>query len=228
MAHFVIQTHGRLQEYVAHEKGYFTDAGLTDYSFSTVALKPTDPVSPSGAYQSYEAGRAASVSCACHWTVNMAAANGHGKLWAACYSLTPAGIYVAQDSAIKGLSYLADVAVDVGYQSGSHYATIQALEPHVGTEIRIVLAHEREPSVAARANDGPILGCTRLAGVLQHVENVRARLAVDGTCQRLRVDDLRGLHCQDRNLPVRRQQVEVAALQAAQNHPGERQRLRLH
>lgn len=32
MAKFTIQPHGRLQEWIAHEKGYFRDAGL-DYEF---------------------------------------------------------------------------------------------------------------------------------------------------------------------------------------------------
>ena len=128
MVQFVIHTHGRLQESVAHEKGYFAEAGLTDYVMNTVALPPSPPGRPSGAYQSYEAGKSASVSCACHWTVNIAAANGHGKLWSGCYSLTPAGIFVAEQSAIRRIADLADVAVDVGYQSGSHYATLQAME----------------------------------------------------------------------------------------------------
>jgi len=32
MTKFTIQPHGRLQEWIAHEKGYFSDAGL-DYEF---------------------------------------------------------------------------------------------------------------------------------------------------------------------------------------------------
>ena len=32
---FIIQTHGRLHEWVADEKGYFTDEGL-DYEFRTL------------------------------------------------------------------------------------------------------------------------------------------------------------------------------------------------
>ena len=30
MATFIIQPHGRLQEWIAHEKGYFRDEGLDD------------------------------------------------------------------------------------------------------------------------------------------------------------------------------------------------------
>ena len=36
MAKFIIQPHGRLQEWIAHEKGYFRDEGL-DYEFATAA-----------------------------------------------------------------------------------------------------------------------------------------------------------------------------------------------
>jgi NitT/TauT family transport system substrate-binding protein len=32
MTKFIIQPHGRLQEWIAHEKGYFRDEGL-DYDF---------------------------------------------------------------------------------------------------------------------------------------------------------------------------------------------------
>ena len=32
MGKFIIQPHGRLQEWIAHEKGYFRDEGL-DYEF---------------------------------------------------------------------------------------------------------------------------------------------------------------------------------------------------
>jgi len=145
MSQFVIHTHGRLQEWVAEEKGYFAEAGLEDYALQTMTLPAVDAAKPEGAYQSFESGRNASVSCACHWTVNMAAANGHGKLWADCYSVSPAGIFVAADSSYRRLGDLANVAVDVGYQSGSHYATIQALETRVEKD-EIKLAFTGRPN----------------------------------------------------------------------------------
>lgn len=137
---FVVNPHGRLQEWVADEKGYFTEAGLTDYTLAAHDLltknapKITHPTAAiednkSGAYQTYEAGRDASISCACHWTVNMAASENHGKLWGECYSVTPCAIVVPADSAIQTPQDLAGIEVHVGYQSGSHYTTIQALEP---------------------------------------------------------------------------------------------------
>lgn len=125
---FRIHTHGRLQEWVADAKGYFIEEGLTDFSLGQVTLPSSPPDAPAGAYQSYEQGRDASISCACHWTVNMAASNAHGRLYGDAYSVSPCGIFVPADSGITRLKDLAGVAVDVGYQSGSHYTTIQAME----------------------------------------------------------------------------------------------------
>lgn len=144
MGRFIIHTHQRLQEWVAEEKGYFRAEGLTDYVMKPgrVPQPPRQEAPPLnstpdikvGAYQSYEQGRDASVSCACHWTVNMAASNEHGRLWGECYSVSPGGIFVQPDSAIRRPEDLAGVDIHVGYQSGSHYTTIQALEPFLPFE----------------------------------------------------------------------------------------------
>jgi hypothetical protein len=87
-----------------------------------------------GAYQSFEEGRNSDVSCACHWTVNVAASNRHGKLYADVYSVAPSGIFVPADSPLEVPEDLADVPISVGYQSGSHYSTIQALEQYLSAE----------------------------------------------------------------------------------------------
>jgi hypothetical protein len=132
---FIIQPHFRLQEWVAEEKGYFKDEGL-DYIFQET-VKSTEGKShdkegkTSGAFQTFEAGRTSDVNCACHWTVNVAASKGHGKLWADIYSVAPSGIFVPADSKIKTPEDLAGVPISVGFQSGSHYSTIQALEPYL-------------------------------------------------------------------------------------------------
>jgi ABC-type nitrate/sulfonate/bicarbonate transport system substrate-binding protein len=137
MSKFRIQSHGRLQEWVAEEKGYFKDEGL-DYEFlvKPIAAWSNDDRSTEsapaelrqGAYESYEAGRGCHVSAACHWTVGMAASAGHGRMWAHAYSVTPAGIYVSPESPIKEPTDLANVEVTVGYHSGSHFSTVQGLE----------------------------------------------------------------------------------------------------
>jgi ABC-type nitrate/sulfonate/bicarbonate transport system substrate-binding protein len=87
-----------------------------------------------GAYQSFEEGRKANVSCACHWTVNVAASNGHGKMYTDVYSVAPGGIFVPADSKVKTAADLAGMPISVGFQSGSHYATVQALEVYLTPE----------------------------------------------------------------------------------------------
>ncbi len=131
MSKFVIGPHMRLHEWVAEEKGFFDDEGL-DYVFreqlSSEDGRYHDLGDKVGAYQTFEEGRTCDVSAACHWTVNAAAAAGHGKLYPACYSVAPCGIFVPADSEIRAPEDLASVPISVGYQSGSHYSTIQALE----------------------------------------------------------------------------------------------------
>ncbi len=133
MAKFVIEPHFRLQEWVAEEKGYFRAEGL-DYEFREL-IRSTEGQHHNkvneGAFQSIEKGRTADVSCACHWTVNVAASRGHAKLYADLYSVAPSGIFVAPGSSINGPADLAGVPISVGFQSGSHYSVIQALEQYM-------------------------------------------------------------------------------------------------
>jgi len=137
MAKFKIEPHFRLQEWVAEEKGYFRDEGL-DYEFKEFIRSSGGAhhvtSGHSGAFQSIEKGRESNVTCACHWTVNVAASRGHTKLFADAYSVAPSGIFVHADSALLTPADLAGVAVSVGFQSGSHYATIQALESYLARD----------------------------------------------------------------------------------------------
>src|SRR5450755_3865062 len=141
MAKFVVEPHFRLQEWVAEEKGYFRDQGL-DYEFREL-IRSTEgkhhDKGGSGAFQSIEQGREADVSCACHWTVNVAASTGHTKLYADLYSVAPSGIFVPADSKVRNPADLAHVPISVGFQSGSHYSTIQALEQYMpASEINLI------------------------------------------------------------------------------------------
>lgn len=137
MGKFIITPHMRLQEWVADAKGYFKAEGL-DYQFtdelSSKHGNKHDLPEKVGAYQTFEEGRSSNISCACHWTVDVAASNGHGKLYADAYSISPAGVFVPPESPIQKADDLADVPISVGYQSGSHYSTIQALEPFMNRE----------------------------------------------------------------------------------------------
>jgi ABC-type nitrate/sulfonate/bicarbonate transport system substrate-binding protein len=137
MAKFRIQSHGRLQEWVAEEKGYFKGEGL-DYEFlvkpiitwaadvDTVESTPVDI--QRGAFESIEDGRGCNLSAACHWTVNMAASAGHGKMWGHAYSVAPSGIFVPSESPVRSPEELANIPITVGYHSGSHFSTLQGLE----------------------------------------------------------------------------------------------------
>ena len=139
MSKFRIEPHGRLQEWVAEENGYFKDEGL-DYeflvSYATQAsgyalVQSTETATPEikrGAFENMERGRAADISCACHWAVNMASSSGHGRMWEHAYSVTPSAIVVPAESWVKKPRDLANVEVGVGYHSGSYFSAIQALE----------------------------------------------------------------------------------------------------
>jgi NitT/TauT family transport system substrate-binding protein len=132
---FKIMPHGRLHEWVADEEGYFAAEGL-DYAFVQegdygMSLRERDEAGEirSGAFETFGAGRSgANVSCACHWATNAAANEGAGRLISSVYSVAPSGVMVAPDSPIRRPEDLAGVPVGVGYHSGSHFATLQALE----------------------------------------------------------------------------------------------------
>jgi NitT/TauT family transport system substrate-binding protein len=139
MGNFRISTHGRLQDWIAAEKGYFDDEGLR-YAMDVKLLEnaeqdippgvPTAPDVRVGAYELYRSGGGGKkdMSCACHWAVNQAATDAAGRMWGHAYSVLPSAIYVPADSEIRGPEDLAEVEVAVGYHSGSHFSTIQALE----------------------------------------------------------------------------------------------------
>ncbi|WP_428488817.1 hypothetical protein [Rhodopila sp.] len=191
MASFTIHTHGRLQEWVAEENGYFAAEGLTDYALSSHGLisptharahaVPAIPDNRQGAYQSYQQGRDASVSCACHWTVNKAASAEFGRLWGECYTVTPCAIFVPAGSAIGTPEDLADVAVHVGYQSGSHYTTIQALEPFLPAD-RIKLAFGGSPADRVdQLLDGSATAATVFGAQYYLMEQLGFRKIADAT-----------------------------------------------
>ena len=142
MGKFTIQPHGRLQEWIADEKGYFREEGL-DYEFghglSATSEKRVDQSGAvaevrSGAFESYRQGGGnkgvkSDISCACHWAVNQASAQHIGTMWGKSYVVTPGGIMVPPESPIRTPEDLAGQEIAVGYHSGSHFTTIQALEP---------------------------------------------------------------------------------------------------
>ena len=147
MARFIIQPHGRPQEWIADAKGYFRDEGL-DYEFrhglSAESAKRVDTSGQiaevrAGAFESYQQGGGnkgvkSDISCACHWTVNQAAAQRIGTMWGKSYVVTPGGIMVPPESPITLPEHLAGQEIAVGYHSGSHFTTVQALEPFIARD----------------------------------------------------------------------------------------------
>src|SRR5262245_41836411 len=127
MSEFIIRPHGRLHDWIADEQGYFREEGLS-YRLVGDAERANreeqvDPTTGalcevrSGAYEMYQEGggsKGAShsdISCACHWTVNEAAAKQSGRMWGNAYSLMPAAVMVRQDSPIRKPADLAGVEI---------------------------------------------------------------------------------------------------------------------
>jgi len=71
------------------------------------------------------------MSCACHWAVNQAATDAAGRMWGHAYSVAAEREFRARRVRHPQARDLAGVDVAVGYHSGSHFATIQALEAFV-------------------------------------------------------------------------------------------------
>jgi hypothetical protein len=185
MARFVIAPHMRLHEWVAEEKGYFADAGL-DYEFRDELRSPTgrrhDLGDRVGAYQTIEKGRTSDVSCACHWTVNVAASVGHGKLYADCYSVAPAGIFVPADSPVTAPEQLAGVPISVGFQSGSHYSAIQALEQYMPiADIKLSFADGLLFRRMEKLIDGEVPAVSLFSGPYYFAEQLGFRKVIDTT-----------------------------------------------
>jgi len=135
-----------------------------------------------GAYQTFEKGRSSDVSCACHWTVNVAAASGHGRLYGKLYSVSPCGIFVPADSDIKKPEDLANVPISVGYQSGSHYSTIQALEPFLAPEeIKLTFSDGLLFRRMEHMIDGNIPAVSLFSGPYYFMEQLGFRKIVDTT-----------------------------------------------
>jgi ABC-type nitrate/sulfonate/bicarbonate transport system substrate-binding protein len=185
MSKFIIEPHFRLQEWVAEEKGYFRDEGL-DHEFKEF-IRASDgkhhvTAGKSGAFQSIEKGRASNVTCACHWTVNVAASRGHTKLYADAYSVAPSAIFVPADSPVRTPADLAGVPISVGYQSGSHYATIQSLEQYMPAD-KIKLSFD-EGMLFNRMEaflDGKSQAATLFSGPYYFAEQLGFRKIIDNT-----------------------------------------------
>jgi NitT/TauT family transport system substrate-binding protein len=187
MAKFRVATHGRLQEWVAQEKGYYEAEGL-DYEFAVYAEMQASWGAPSvggevkyGALESFQDGRACEISSACHWAVNQSSSSGKGRMWGHSYSVTPSGIFVPPESPVRKPTDLRGVEIGVGYHSGSHFSTLQMLDP-------IIPAREVKLKFIGRPSDrlnhlvDREIGAANLFGAQQYVgEQLGFRKIVDTT-----------------------------------------------
>ena len=185
MAKFIIEPHFRLQEWVAEEKGYFAAEGL-DYEFRELIRSSAGQHhlkgDKMGAFQSIEQGREADVSCACHWTVNVAASKGRAKLYADAYSVAPSGIFVAASSPVRTPADLAGVPISVGFQSGSHYSTIQALEQYMpADQIRLSFSDGMLFGRMEKLIEGEVPAAALFSGPYYFAEQLGFRKIIDTT-----------------------------------------------
>ena len=122
------------------------------------------------------------MSCACHWTVNVAASSGHTKLYSDLYSVAPSGIFVPADSKVRTPADLAGVPISVGFQSGSHYSTIQALEQYIPPgEINLLFEDGMLFSRMERFIDGKSPAAALFNGPYYLAEQLGFRKIIDTT-----------------------------------------------
>ena len=185
MEKFLIAPHMRLHEWVAEEKGYFEEEGL-DFEYveqlTRKNAKAHDLGDKVGAYQTFEKGRTCDVSSACHWTVNIAASAGHGQIYTDAYSVSPCGIFVHPSSGVEKPEDLANVPISVGYQSGSHYSTIQALEQFLDPrEINLSFKDGLLFSRMEKLIDGEIPACSLFSGTYYFLDQLGFKKIVETT-----------------------------------------------
>ena len=132
---FIIEPHFRLQEWVAEEKGYFKDEGL-DYVFQEL-VQSTDGAHH---YKGDKVGRYAVVrarpqfGCELRLPLDRRGRGVEGQGPALCRRLFGRAVRrvrAARSRRSSGPRIWPASPSAVGYQSGSHYSTIQALEQYM-------------------------------------------------------------------------------------------------
>src|SRR2546429_4848760 len=132
--------------------------------------------------QGNERRGARSVRGACRWTVNVAAAPGHGKRYPDAYSVAPCGVFVPPASDIRHPSQLKGVPISVGYQSGSHSSTIQGLEQYMSLDdIKLSFADGLLFSRLEKLIDGKVPAASLFSGPYYFLEQLGFRKVIDTT-----------------------------------------------
>jgi ABC-type nitrate/sulfonate/bicarbonate transport system substrate-binding protein len=94
--------------------------------------------------------------------------------------MSPCGVFVPADSEIKSPEDLAGVPISVGYQSGSHYATIQGLEQFLEPEqIKLSFADGLLFSRMELLIDGKVPAASLFSGPYYFLEQLGFRKIAD-------------------------------------------------
>ena len=185
MPKFIIEPHFRLQEWVAEEKGYFRAEGL-DYEFREFIRAsggahhatsrqgrrlPVDREGPRGQR---------------HLRVPLdgecgGLARPHQALRRRLFGRAVRHLR-ARRLAIKSPEDLAGVPISVGYQSGSHYATLQALEQYLPAEqIKLSFGEGMLFGRMEAFLEGDAPACTLFSGPYYFAEQLGFRKIIDAT-----------------------------------------------
>ena len=96
--------------------------------------------------------------------------------------MSPAGIFVPADSPIRTPDQLANVPISVGYQSGSHYSTIQALEQYMPlADIKLSFADGILFSRLEKLVDRQVPAAAVFSGPYYFLEQLGYRKVIDTT-----------------------------------------------
>ena len=102
-----------------------------------------------------------------------AASTGKGKMYGDVYSVSPAGVFVPPDSPVKTPEDLAGVPISVGFQSGSHYSTVQALEQYLPAD-KINLSFQVEERFSITIPDDALDSLRTVGDIVAGVERLLA------------------------------------------------------
>jgi len=98
------------------------------------------------------------------------------------FSISPAGVFVSPESPVKTPADLKGVPISVGYQSGSHYATIQALEQYMALDdIKLSFGDGLLFSRMEMLIDRKVPAATLFSGPYYFLEQLGFRKVIDAT-----------------------------------------------
>ena len=104
------------------------------------------------------------------------------RLYADCYSVAPAGVFVPPGSPVRSPEDLRGVPISVGYQSGSHYSTLQALEQYLPrAEIKLSFGDGILFSRLEKLVDGQVPAAALFSGPYYFLEQLGFRKVIDTT-----------------------------------------------